>query len=75
MKMNHNLPNKFVPLQQSHGIVTHAACLDSESAYYGWLFRVHPDEKLVTVRKLENWELMQMEDRQHYGIVIEGESK
>jgi len=75
LQMASDLPNKFIPLQQCDGTVTHAACLDSDSHYYGWLMWKHPDGQWVTKRKLDNRELMQVEDQEYYGIVIEGKSK
>jgi hypothetical protein len=63
------LPSGFVPLQEQHGRLVYAACMDSEARHYKWLMWRHPDGQWVSKRKLEDWEVMQVEDQQHYGIV------
>jgi hypothetical protein len=66
-----DLPNGFVPLQSENGKVVYAACLDVKARHYKWLMWLHPDGHWVSKRKLEEWEVMQAEDQEHYGIVIE----
>lgn len=62
------LPKGFVPLQRHGGKLVYAACMDG-GRYHGWLMWRHPDGQWVTKRKLELWEVMQVEDQEHYGIV------
>ena len=62
------LPDNYVRLQNNPERV---ACLDG-SKWHGWLFSRHPDGQLVSIRKLEDWEVMQAEDQQEYGIVLDG---
>ena len=65
------LPSGFVSLQQENGRVVYAACMDRDARHYKWLMWKHPDGRWVSKRKLENWEVMQVEDQEHYGIVQE----
>lgn len=65
------LPSGFVSLQQENGRVVYAACMDRDARHYKWLMWKHPDGRWVSKRKLENWEVMQFEDQEHYGIVQE----
>ena len=65
------LPNGFVPLQKENGKLVYAACMDSSASHYKWLMWRHPDGQWVSKRKLEDWEVMQVEDQEHYGIVQE----
>ena len=63
------LPNGFVPLQKENGKLVYAACMDSSASHYKWLMWRHPDGQWVSKRKLEDWEVMQVEDQEYYGIV------
>jgi hypothetical protein len=63
------LPSGFVPLQKQNNRIVYAACMDSNAMHYKWLMWRHPDGQWVSKRKLENWEVMQVEDQEHYGIV------
>ena len=65
------LPNGFVPLQKENGRIVYAACMDSSARHYKWLMWLHPDGQWVSKRRLEDWEVMQVEDQAHYGIVQE----
>jgi len=65
------LPSGFVSLLQENGRVVYAACMDRNARHYKWLMWKHPDGRWVSKRKLENWEVMQVEDQEHYGIVQE----
>ena len=65
------LPSGFVSLLQENGRVVYAACMDRNARHYKWLMCKHPDGRWVSKRKLENWEVMQVEDQEHYGIVQE----
>jgi len=65
------LPSGFVPLQKENGRIVYAACMDSSARHYKWLMWRHPDGQWVSKRKLEDWEVMQVEDQEHYGIVQE----
>ena len=65
------LPVGFVPLQSENGKVVYAACMDANARHYKWLMWKHPDGQWVSQRKLEEWEVMQVEDQAHYGIVLE----
>jgi hypothetical protein len=67
------LPSGFVPLQKENGRIVYAACMDSNAMHYKWLMWRHPDGQWVSKRKLENWEVMQVEDQEHYGIVQDKE--
>lgn len=63
-----DLPKNFVPLQQENGKLVYAACMDG-GHFHGWLMWKHPDGQWVSKRKLEPWEIMQVEDQAHYAIV------
>jgi hypothetical protein len=63
------LPSGFVPLQKENGRIVYAACMDSNAMHYKWLMWRHPDGQWVSKRKLQEWEVMQVEDQEHYGIV------
>ncbi len=63
------LPSGFVPLQKRNGRLVYAACMDPQARHYKWLMWRHPDGQWVSKRKLVNWEVMQVENQQHYGIV------
>ena len=63
------LPNGFVPLQKENGRIVYAACMDSSARHYKWLMWLHPDGQWVSKRRLEDWEVMQVEDQEYYGIV------
>ena len=71
MSITDELPVGFVPLQSENGKVVYAACMDSNARHYKWLMWKHPDGQWVSKRKLEDWEVMQVEDQAHYGIVQE----
>ena len=43
----------------------------SDGPFNGWLFWRHPDGQFVSKRKLEPWEIMQVEDQRDEGIVID----
>ncbi len=47
------------------------ACIDN-GEWHGWLFMRHPDGQLVSCQKLENWEIMQVEDQRDSDIVLDG---
>jgi hypothetical protein len=64
-----NLPKSFVPLQTENGKLVYAACMDPEMRHYKWLMWKHPDGQWVSKRKLEPWEIMQIEDQRDYGII------
>lgn len=64
------LPKGFIPLQQENGTIVYAACLDRNARHYKWLMWKHPDGQWVSKRKLEEWEVMQAEDQEHYGIIL-----
>lgn len=66
--INCNLPNGFVFLQIENGKPVYAACMDG-GRFHGWLMWKHPDGQWVSKRKLEEWELMQVEDQRDYEIV------
>ena len=68
-----DLPNGFVPLQRENGRIVYAACMDSNAMHYKWLMWRHPDGQWVSKRKLQEWEVMQVEDQEHYGIVQDKE--
>lgn len=48
------------------------ACMDG-GEWDCWLFRAYSDGRMVSVRKLERFEILQVEDQEHYGIVLQGE--
>ena len=62
------VPDGFVLLQTEAGQPVYAACLDG-GRFNGWLMWKHHDGQWVSKRKLEPWELMQVEDQRDYGIV------
>ena len=64
------LPKGFIPLQQENGTIVYAACFDRNARHYKWLMWKHPDGQWVGKRKLEEWEVMQAEDQEHYGIIL-----
>lgn len=66
------LPVGFVPLQKENGRLVYAACMNPKASHYKWLMWRHPDGQWVSKRKLLDWEVMQVEDQEHYGIVQEG---
>lgn len=68
-----DLPKGFIPLQQVNGQLVYAACMDFNARHYKWLMRKHPAGHWVSERKLEDWEVMQVEDQDHYGIIQEAE--
>lgn len=68
VSVHDELPFGFVPLQREKGSVVYAACLDG-GRFNGWLMWRHPDGQWVSKRKLEQWELMQVEDQRDYDIV------
>ncbi|HWK69982.1 MAG TPA: hypothetical protein VNS29_03985 [Burkholderiaceae bacterium] len=63
------VPDGYVLLQRHNGQACYAACMSGTFA--GWLMWKHPDGQWVSKRKLEAWELMQVEDQRDDGIVIE----
>jgi hypothetical protein len=67
------VPDGYVLLQRHNGKAAYAACLDG-SRYHGWLFGKGADGQWVTQRKLEAWEVMQVEDQRDDGIVHETNS-
>jgi len=69
-----DLPKGFIPLQQVNGQLVYAACMDFNARHYKWLMRKHPAGHWVSERKLEDWEVMQVEDQDHYGIIQEAET-
>lgn len=62
------VPEGFVLLQLHDGHACYAACMDG-GRFHGWLMWKHPDGQWVSKRKLEQWEIMQVEDQRDYGIV------
>lgn len=65
-----DLEEGMVPLQKDEtGSVVYAACMNPKMRHYQWLMWRHPDGQWVSKRKLESWEIMQVEDQEHYGIV------
>lgn len=66
--LNDEVPSGFVILQRNPD---RFVCLDN-GRFHGWLMYKHPDGHLVSDRKLEHWELMQVEDQVYYDIVQEG---
>lgn len=69
-----DLPKGFIPLQRRNGQLVYAACMDFNARHYKWLMRKHPNGHWVSERKLEDWEVMQVEDQDHYGIIQEAEA-
>jgi hypothetical protein len=63
------MPEGFVLLQTKSGQEQYAACMIGRFA--GWLMWKHPDGQWVSDRKLEPWEIMQVEDQRDYDIVID----
>lgn len=61
------LPAGFILVQKNP---SKAVCLDG-GRFHGWLMWKHPDGQWVSECKLKSWEIMQAEDQQHYGIVID----
>lgn len=63
------VPEGYVLLQRENGRAKYAACMVGRFA--GWLMQKHPDGQWVSERRLEAWELMQVEDQRDYAIVTE----
>lgn len=68
------LPEGYIPLQREDGKLVYAACMNPESQFFAWLMWRHPDGQWVSKRELKDWEIMQVEDQAHYGIVQESHS-
>jgi len=62
------LPSGFILLQEENGRACYAACMIGQ--FSGWLMWKHPDGQWVSKRKLESWELMQVEDQRDDTIVF-----
>lgn len=65
------LPFRFIPLQVKNGKVTHACCADENSTHYLYLMCRTSYGVWIPLRKLEKWEIMQVEDQEYYGIILE----
>ena len=62
------VPKGFVLLQRHNGKAYYAACMDG-GPHHGWLMWKHPNGDWITKRKLEGWEIMQVEDQRDGNIV------
>lgn len=63
------VPDNMVLLQRTNGKASHAACIDG-SEWQGWLF-VKVNGRWVSQRKLNDFEITQVEDMRDGGIVQE----
>lgn len=69
------VPDGYVLLERRDGKAIHAACMDG-GRFHGWLFTKGPEnDQWVSQRKLEPWEIMQVEDQRDDNIVHDTESQ